>query len=440
MKKKKNKKENKIDFPPFDYAPFKEYLEKQVIYNGIADSVSAEVSDEDEGNITLQFDCGEYIVKITCEDLLGINIEYSFKYPNCDTEFDIVDIFNVLNINDFNEYSFMADADDVENQKKTIDDLLYVIKKYDYDIRKAGGEEYLDDMIKMHQADKELFDSDALKFSAIIRAARLRFAMQKKKDEKSKQAFLKEMNKRESKNLLSTNDKRYKAYIEQGYPIPDNYDTEDNNDFSGYMKKAALTSIISIACGLIISFAIFFIDRNIISGKGLFLTDNTSYMFALISGGFLSYLINRIFGTKIIVALSPEEQKEYVKKERLQRYDEDNLITRIWSKYVIFAVSVVVAPLMMLVACSGVCFNEDCIIDHSIIGNTEISYDEAEVYLLQGWYDDDDNYNEYESPCYRIEYGEDSSIETGEINNTYNAEMVEHLFETHNVEVTELKD
>lgn len=434
-KKKKAENESKIN-----YEPFKEYLEKQVIYNGIADGISAETDSKQENNITFYIDCGGYTVKIDCEDLLSINIEFSFKYPNCETEFSLEDIFNVLDIRDFNEYSYITEVDDLEKQKKTIDDLLYVIKRYDYDIRKAGGKEYLYDMEKMHRADKELYDSDRLKLTAVIRAAKLKSNMQRKKDEKSKQAFLKEMRKRESKNLLSTYDKRYKSYIEQDYPIPDNYDTQYNDDYADYFKGSVLNYIICIACGLIISFAIFFIDRSIISSKGIFVIDNLSYFFALASGGFMSYLINRIFGTRIITALSAEEQKEYVKKERTQHYSEDNIIIRIWSKYVVFAISVIAMPFMMYIACWGVCFSEDVMIDHSVIGDTEISYTDADVYLVQGWYDDDGNYIEYESPYYRIKYDDEFELETGVIHNTENAEKIEQLLKTHNVKVMKTKD
>lgn len=437
------KKTEKVTKNKINYEPFREYLEKQVIYNHLADGISSEIvseNEEDENDIIFRFDCGGYTVKITCNDLINIDIEYSFKYPNCDTEFTLEDVFNVLDIHDFNEYFYFAKSDDEEDQKKTIDDLLNVIKKYDYDIRKAGKKEYLEDMEKMHQADEALYNSDALKFRTIFRMSRLKSKMQSKKDEKSKRAFLKEMQKLESKNLLNTYDKRYKSYIEQGYPIPDNYDSEDNEDYIGYSKKALLNYIICIACGVILSFAIFFIDRSIISSKGIYVSERITYISALVAGGFIGYLINRIFGTKIITALSPEDQKEYVKKERSERYDANNIISRFWSKYIVFIGSVIAAPLILIVACSGVCFNNDAIIDHSLIINSKVSYNEAEVYLVKGWFDDDNNYIEYEAPCYRIKYDETSETETGEIHNKNDAEKIEQLLKANNVKVTETKD
>ena len=423
-----------------NYDNFKAYLESRVIYNGIADSITVSEPKDKEKDILFTIDCDGYITEVTCEDLMYIDIDYKFLYPGCDTKFSLEDVFNVLNIDDFDDYGYTADKDDEKSQEKAIDDLLSVIKKYDYDIRKAGSEDYLKDMEKMHNADEKVYNSDELKIITIIKFTKLITKMQSKKDEKSKQKFLKEAKKLEERNLLTTSQWRYKNYIEQGYPIPDNANDNVNKNYSDYAKKAFLAYAICFISGIIICFLIFFADRAIISREGIFVNDNISYFIALVAGGFTGYLLSRIFGTKIITALSKEEQKEYMKKERLQRYDSEGIIKKIWSKYVIFAVSLIAAPIIMLVACSGVCFSDNAITDHSLFINTQVKYDEAEIFLVKGWYDDENNYSEYESPCYRISYEGESQMETGEIKDKDKAQKIEQLLKEKNIEVKEVKN
>lgn len=429
----KKKVEDKLD-----YNHFKEYLKSRVIYNGIADSITVTEPQDEEKDILFIIDCKDYKIEITCEDIACIDIDYRFIYPECDTKFRIEDIFNVLNIDNFDDNTFIADRDDEKNQDKAINDLLCVIKKYDYDIRKAGSDAYLTDMENMHNADEMIYDSDDLKFTAMLRYNRLVTKMQSKKDDKSIHAVLKEMQKLESRNLLTFSQRRYKNYIEQGYPIPDNTEDELNEAYSYYAKKSFLAYAICYICGIIISFLIFFADRAIISREGIFVNDDISYIIALVAGVLFGYILNRFFGTKIITALSKEEQRDNVKKERLERYDSEGTFRKICSKYIVFAFSLIAAPIFMIVASSGVCFTDNAIINHYII-NTQVQYDEAEISLVKGTYDDGE-YFEYEAPYYRIIYDDGLQMDTGQIFNEEKSQTIEQLLKENNVEIKEVNE
>lgn len=435
MAKKKNKEAE------FNFDFIKEYIESRVVATGLSRFVESKVvNKDDERALKVKFDCDGYSVYINCEELVStLNLEYEFTYSGSSTRFLLTDIFNVLDINDFYDYYYSASADNEEEQKRTVDDLLYTIKRFDYDIRKAGEKKYLDDMQSMHYADKQINDSDDLKIKDIIRCARLQTKMQKTKSEKDKQAFLKEMKSREERHLLTTYDKRYVAYLEQGYPIPDNADSEAG-DYFGYLKSVTVSTLICVAAGIAACIAVMLADKAMISNKGLYIFDNSNYIFAIIGGCMLGYVLYSILATKIAVAIAPEEQMDYVKKERKERFKDDNFLAKLWKKYVSVILAALFSVVMMLVVCSGVCFNDNAVIDHSSVFDQEVNYEDARIYLVKGWYDSDDVYSEYENPCYRIEYGEENTVETGEIDSKDTLKELERIFNEHGITPVEVKE
>ncbi|MGN0533119.1 MAG: hypothetical protein ACI4IK_02060 [Eubacterium sp.] len=435
MAKKKNKEEE------FNFDFIKEYIESRVVATGLSRFVESKVvNKDDEKALKVKFDCDGYSVYINCEELVStLNLEYEFTYSGSSTRFLLTDIFNVLDINDFYDYYYSASADNEEEQKRTVDDLLYTIKRFDYDIRKAGEKKYLDDMQSMHYADKQINDSDDLKIKDIIRCARLQTKMQKTKSEKDKQAFLKEMKSREERHLLTTYDKRYVAYLEQGYPIPDNADSEDG-DYFGYLKTVTVSTLICVAAGMAVCFALMLADKAMISNKGLYIFDNSNYIFAILGGCMLGYVLYSILATKIAVAIAPEEQRDYVKKERKERFKDDNFLAKLWKKYISVILAALFSVVMMLVVSSGVCFNDNAVIHHFSVFDQEVNYEDARIYLVKGWYDSDDVYSEYESPCYRIEYGEENTVETGEINSKDTLKELERIFNEHGITPVEVKE
>lgn len=426
----------------FSFNFLKDYLEKRIVEIGLSDYVTSAIIEKDEDEaLRVTFDANGYKCQIDCDYLsITINYEYNFYYDSSEVGFDIIDVFNVLDIKDFSDCSFMSDADDKEEQKKVIDALLGKIMKYDYDIRKAGTDDYIAKMEVMHNADKIVADSDDLKLREIIRCARLESKMKRTKKDKHKEAYIKALKSREEKNLLTTYDKRYIAYLEQGYPIPEEENT-DNEDYLGYVKLLFIALVICIFIGMGICLGVTFIDKAVVDNKGFYVYDGIVYFIAAIAGGLLSYLLFRLFATKIVVSLAPEGKKEYVKNERKKRYDDYNLIQKIWSRYISTCIAFIGAPLMLLVACTGVCFTENTIIDHTVFMDNEIKYEDAKISLVKSWFDEDaEEYIKYDYPCYRIEYGEESSVETGEIKNKDVLKEIERIFSEHNITPVEVEE
>lgn len=412
------KKEEKFDF--------------SIILNYLESVVPDIEHHMDDDALVCRYSYDLFNVKLKFEKLLSsISYEYSFTYSGDTQEYELIDVFNVLDIMDFSDYSYIADMDSEEDIKKTIDDMLYTIKRFSYDIAKAGEMPYIDDMKVNAKHDKELMESEKITMKMIIRAASLQTKMQKTKSEKSKNAFLKEMKSRDEKGLLTTYDKRFVQYIEQGYAIPD-VEAEDGGDYLGVVKRELVAVLICIIVAFAICFGVFLFDKSMISAKGVYSVSTFSYVCVIVSGVLSAYALYRMFKVKLTVMLSPDEEKEYAKTEAKSDYDGENIIQKIWRKYVSFIVAVVGACLTLLVASAGACIGENEVIDHMLFLDTSYSYDEVSVEQVLGWRDDDDNYAEYDYPYYRI-LADDNYFDVGEIKNEEQQKEIEKIFAQHNI-------
>ena len=437
-----------------NFNTIKEYINSSVISRGLSSFVEFEKTDnKSESSLTATFACGGFRARIKCTYAFLFIFDCEFIYVNSNESFSIDDVFNVLDIQDFSVRAFSnAEVEDVSSQEKCINNILDIIEKFKSDIAKAGAEPYLKEMEATMLADKALLDAKKIKLKDDYRCGQLRIKMQKDKSEESKQAYLKAMNQRLENNALTTYDKRFVKYLEQGYPIPDNCEDDDKGgDYISYLKTAIISLLICAVFAFIICFGIVIIDKNIISEKGIYIFDTAKYISAAVGGLFLTYILHRIFGTKIIVALS-KDQKEYAKKQRKERFNDKKGFPKIFGKYLSVIIAVCGFALLLNISCSGICFCENYFINHnSVFSNTQMKYEDADIYLVKGWYDDNGNYKKYSSPCYRFQYGNstnygevetshDTSIDTGEISDENQQTEILRIFEKHNIEPVEIKE
>lgn len=422
MAKKKEEK--------FDFSVITEYIKSQVNDATIDDKGDA---------VVIKYPCDSFTVRLKLEELLSsITFEYSFTYSGETQAFELIDIFNVLDIKDFSDYTFIADKDNELQMKKSIDDMLYTIKKFSYDIAKAGEQPYIDIMKENAKRDKEIMDSNDVTIKMLIRANSLQTKMQRTKTEKSKNAFLKEMKARDKKGLLTTYDKRFVEYIEQGYAIPD-VEEEESGDYLGLVKRELIAVLICVVVAFVICFGIFFFDKSMISAKGIYLLNGISYVCTVISSVLMAYAFYRMFKVKLTVMLLPDEEKEYAKAEAKKDYDSENIIQKIWRKYLSFIIAVIGMVVMIIVASAGVCFAENEVIDHQLFLDTAYKYENISVELVQGWRDDDDNYAKYDYPYYRI-VANDNTFDVGEIKDKDQLTQVEKIFSDHNIVPTVVEE
>lgn len=439
--KKKEKKE-KTDLEKMEHIV--DCLKNRVVQKGFSnfvDSVSIKEDDIDFVKCTFQRDGYSVEVKF-CALLSSIDIETGFLYPNCDTLFDLDDVLNVLDINDFNEYLIDADLEDEKSQEKAVEDLLYLLEKFDYDIKKAGDSAYFGDMLTMHNEDKALYENNKIKLKTLIKFAAAEHKMQKTKSEKDKQAYIKYAKKQEEAVGLVHKTKRYIKYLEAGYAIPDNQD--DSEDVIKNTKTTLAVYVICAIIGLLIVLLIFAIDRISFSKSGTILSNDlfVNVLSAGIGGGALGYLLSRIFGTKLTIALTPEAEREYALEQRKKRFDDLGFFDKLFQRYVAPVFSVVVFAFCILLMCSCVYVTPTQVIDHSLISNDKYDYEDTTVYLLKGYTDDDNNkYYKYDYNCYAFAVKDDDYvIETGEIKKKQQQKALDEIFKEHNIKPIEIDD
>jgi hypothetical protein len=428
------KKKSENDLEKLNY--IRDYLERRASAKGIDSEVNTFADDEGDKYLLFRFACNGYTANLKLmESISSIDIELGFTYPNSNTLFCIDDVFNVLDINDFKDYFFDADIEDEQSQAKAIDDVLYLLDKYDYDIRKAGGEIYFTRMQNMHDEDQLLYNSNDVKIRNILKLTMLERKMRKSKSDKDKNAYIKFAQKQKDTVGIDNKTKRYVAYLNAGYAIPDCEEYEDDNEVK-YDKRAIGCYILCDIMGVLIAFGIFAINRAVISQKGVLITFGAfEYICALVSGIALGYILSKIFGTKIILALTNQNDKESIKKCRKNRFDDLSLIDKIFSKYVLPVLSTALFALTIMLSCSAICITDSSIIDHTIVGNNEYAITDTVVYQCEGYYDDDDKFIKYEYPDYLFYTADDDYfIETGEVTDEKAQEKLESVFKKYGVE------
>lgn len=254
-------------------------------------------------------------------------VELYFSYPNCDIKFDDNHIFNTLEINDFNEYIFDF-GEDCEHVERAFNEAFDFLNKYDYDIRKAGESANLAYMIQLYNEDDEYYRNVNLRnvVTKVLRLNNIKSRMFKTKKEKDKNAFLKYADKVSAEIGLDNSTKRLVNYLKQGYDVPDV--KSDSNDLS-FDKKNLLSYIICDTVGLVIcAIIVLFIKSATLEGDVL-----STIIDIGVPGLLLGYLLTRLFATRLMMLLMPNEEKEAIIEYRKKRFDDLNIFDKVFAKY-----------------------------------------------------------------------------------------------------------
>lgn len=257
-------------------------------------------------------------------------VELCFSYPNCDIKFDDNHIFNALEINDFNEYVFDF-GENCEHVEQAFSEAFDFLNKYDYDIRKAGEDANLSYMIQLYNEDEEYYRNVNFRniVTKVLRLDNIKSRMFKTKKEKDKNAFLKYADKVSAEIGLDNSTKRLVNYLKQGYDVPDvKNDSRTDNELK-FGKKAALSYLICDAVGLVVcAIIVLFIKSATLEGDVL-----STIIDIAVPGLLLGYLLTRLFSTRIMMLLMPNEEKEAIVKYRNNRFDDLNKFDKVFAKY-----------------------------------------------------------------------------------------------------------
>lgn len=413
----------------------KTYLEQQVVQRRLADFVTFVELKDDEfpQNIDLEcrFDCGGFetvIIYSTVSDVSAdLNVEFIINH--CEERFTIYDIFDLFEIYDFNDYA-QSECFDENSIRTAVDNLLSLVEKYAYDLKNAAKAENFERLC--HQYEKE--PEKIKEFDKLIWLERW---MKSRKSEKSKQAFIKALEKREAEGNLTEYYKRYLRYLKAGGDVSTDTDVLSNHKkiFTRYyFLTAFLLDFLSVAFMLLLHFA----GRYVLFGTEVVVFDESwlsSLILPFLAGMSLGYLLARFFIYKILFKICPDTMKNYVELQEKRRYADVDFSDRIWAKYLLPAVSVGAIAIFFVLFNYNTAFYHDYIkLCRGWNSSDIVKYDEVTLYDVKGYFDEDEDgkYKKYEDPYYVIGYADDFYL-IGEVDSKNQQKKFDTLFSENHV-------
>ncbi len=264
-------------------------------------------------------------------DYMDVKLDLGGQY-----KYSIYDIFNLFNIDDFNQY-YYSDIELEENISDHVKSLLEMINKYSYDIEKACSSENIaalnanveQDYKASFPKDKEESWREDIKDELAIDIIHPFFTVVSSATDSAK--LLKQMEKSSKKGRLTTlYERRLFEHLSKGNTVINTSyaEKETNNKAYSRLNRKVNVAILAVVIILVFGFALF---CRYVMLKGAFvpLTDNTigSVVLPFSISKLLSYLfcifvlatsVKTLFGKAIIKRLSKNDDYTVKKYEREQ--------------------------------------------------------------------------------------------------------------------------
>lgn len=426
---KKSKKPTEIQNESIEI--IKEYFNNYVISNPDAYSVEFQ---ENNTKSDIHFDCiisykgFDAVVKYNGAMLLQENnIDVKFKYDKSEYYFSVYDIFNALDINDFNCYYYQncLGRDMIIN---ALDSITFLISKYYYkEIQMAGDDTHLPSLVKLFESDQltangdnwkeEINDLDGFDLTHIFFLTTTA---------KTKEKLIKRLEKYDAKGKLITYEKRLLAYLKAGNEMVKTADVSD--EYDKIITKIKIKVYSSVFIVTVIVFSIInLVALNFYFGKGYVPTEDfkyfgtsdfkfyipTMFILLIVSLVFMSGFFVRVLGNKIVYKLCPDNVKNYFSTDEKKELGNKKL-EKISNKYIAPIVLLVISVFVLSLANVGISFTDNGIRSHQLpFSVVEKSYDEIEIYQCKQYYDDDEEkYIDYQGICYAIGWDGDYFLMT----------------------------
>lgn len=252
-------------------------------------------------------------------------IDFSLKFPSSEYRFSIYDIFNYLDIEDFNLYhynkcSLKSSIDSAVDNifavcQKYMDDIAYIAKRNDIVLKlekQCDADEYITDDFASddYTADNEDMIDD-LEFITSLRPVSY---ISKQK------TVIKNLRRNEEKGLNSLYESRLLKYLEAGNSVSSNQSCSNKKSNKKYMQAETISSIAIAVISFVFAFAVMIILQKIIFGND-YVPDRGSELgtilnlsiYQFINGaaaGIFLFIANMfLLGGKIISLFAPKEDK-----------------------------------------------------------------------------------------------------------------------------------
>lgn len=396
-KKKKARKKTDTEIRITEY--IKVYLNEYSAKSNLVKSISfKEEIFDDHPRYVAEIDYGSFRQRITYYPILipQMNfIDAEFSFDQSEYVYNFYDIFNLFDIDDFELYCYddLLTEKDVENALKEI---LNATEEYFYYFEKAQTEEYLPQLEKNYEADMSgAYGSDDWRTEEDKDwLALMNHPINTYADGQITPKMIKELRELNANGEIATvYEKRLLEYIESNKNFK-RKNISEKADFdklfkTSLLKVFGLTFLISIAAAVALTYLI----HALVFSGAVILESQVKIGYSIGAGAILAMAIILSFGGRLIAGSMPKEMRE----RALEKYEKDmsdgRYLNKKWSRILACIAVVIVAVFMFADNLSDVGFYDNGIKFMDMpFEFCEISYEELEIYKIQGYYNSRNEY------------------------------------------------
>lgn len=415
---KKNKQFDEIQ--KIGIETIKKYLDNYVAASPDAYSVEYESKNADEVFCfisTVTYQSFKAIIKYYYKVIMAEYVmDVSFAYEGCPYAFSIYNIFNLFEIDDFNNYCYQncIGSASVTNAVKNLTNL---VENHYRDIKEAGSQTYLPTLISQFEEDQlvangdewkeEISDPDRLDFTDIFYLTTTA---------KSEEKLIQKLEKYERKDELVIYEKRLLKYLKAGHKMPQSTDSSAKFEKESKKVKTKIYFIVAVIVCIVLS-AAEFVAYRLIYADGFVLwndmldlgTDSFgvqipfSVIFFIASVVFMSWFFIFVVGKRIVRKICSDDVNDYIEAKENQN-NGSKKFDKISRKYLAPAGCFVLSVILFFTANIGISLNDEGIRCHQFPFVIEkADYDEVKIYSLEQLYDSDkEKFVDVDGVCYAI--------------------------------------
>lgn len=438
---------------------FNDYVSRSVL----ADSVDyiEKYTEDGEYIFSSIIDYGKFKAKILYCPIVFLAADYvdvKIVYANCDYEFGIYDIFNLFDINDFEQYYYTG-CDISEEMKIALNHIVKMLERYLSDIELAADEYHFSQLKNNFEQDITAVSGDDSWKTDTEDIMRFDFGhpINTVYEDLGSKNLLKKLQKRNDRGTLySIYEKRLLAYLEGGNTL-DLRNDSSKRDFDRQYGKAGfrINTVIVIVC-IMIAVAVSIIGHICLYGgayvpKIVFPVINKAIsmnidrlemcIFACValSTGII-LLVKKAILVKVMPVVNQKRAAEKYENEKIAFVGSGKRAAIIGTSVLLILFS---AAASYMSAANDIGFFDS----HFRFFNERnlmlytVDYNDAVLYRLKGFHDDNSNaLIEYDGNAYAIGDKNGHFYEIGQVNkNGPTEEKINEIINRYNIDLVEIE-
>lgn len=417
---------------------FKDSVKRIAINNGIGNTVEFnELKEKDETVVSAFLIMENYkaVLEYTIAEDVYSYIDNGIVYPEKgDSQFNIVDIFTLFDIEDFDSY-FYSDVTNKTKIDESVDVLIEMFLKYDYEIKKANESNNYKRLKKVSQDREKAENHEEVSIRDKIKLSNTFDKYRRNPSEKTRQKLIAELEKAERKGYLAPENKRDLKKLKAGEDVKYKIEQRDI-DYEFSKQWRTLVCIVNLII-FALCFCVIFITFVIRSKNG-FTIFNKDYLFAgFISGLSLSIGFDFGFSHKIIRKRFEKQGKKA--SEDTSDFEYKGKIDKLKSKIIIPILFPIVGMFILIFGMSVTVLTDNGLTEYNVFSTTEYSFSQLDTYKILGTENKNGSYSEYKYPYYYFVDSDGIVYSIGPVAQDGDNEKIEEIFSKNNIVPTVLR-